>query len=322
MDIQDLRIFARVAAVQNLSAVGAELCLTPGTISKRIQALEDELSVRLFDRTTRSIRITDEGLSFFAHVQTILAELDLACASVGDKVARPKGRLKISAPATLARLFIAPAMSTFMRRYGEIDIHVNLTDRIVNLQDEGYDVAIRTGVLSDSTLIAKRLADDRQVVVAAPAYLAANGMPEAPSDLARHVCLVLGDTSAWSFQSRGESESVRVSGRMRSNSGELLHFAALAGDGVLRTSELLVAEDIASGRLVRLLAGYEVTANSAIWAVYPSAKHVLPKLRVLLDFLADWFREGHGGAALPLMTLGNGNGHGSGRSGLRASSRA
>ena len=291
MDIQDLRIFARVAAVQNLSSVGTELGLTPGTISKRIQALEDELRVRLFDRTTRSIRITEEGVTFLAHVERILLELESAQASVGDNATRPKGKLKISAPASYGRLFVAPAISAFMRTYPDIEIQIDLNDRNVNLQDEGYDVAIRTGVLTDSVLIAKRLADDYQGVVASPLYLKPHGTPQTPGDLARHNCFVLGDDWNWSFTRGEEQVQIRVSGRLRSNNGEILRHAALDGHGLLQTSELRVREDIASGQLVRVLKDYELQTNSAVWAVYPSPKHVLPKLRVLLDFLATWFRD-------------------------------
>ena len=177
MDIQDMRIFARVAAVQNLSAVGTELGLTPGTISKRIQALEDELSARLFDRTTRSIRITEEGAAFLAHVERILSEIEAARASVDDKVSKPKGKLKIAAPACLGRRYVAPALCEFVRAFPEIDVQVDLHDRQVNLQEDGYDIAIRTGALSDSSLIAKRLAPDRHVIAASPAYLARAGRP-------------------------------------------------------------------------------------------------------------------------------------------------
>ena len=291
MDIQDMRIFARVAAVQNLSAVGTELGLTPGTISKRIQALEDELCARLFDRTTRSIRITEEGAKFLTHVERILAEIEAARAAVGVNVEQPKGRLKISAPASFSRCFVGPAICAFMETYPEIEVQVDLTDRIVNLQEEGYDIAIRTGVLSDSAMIAKRLATDPQIIVASPRYVADFGALRGPEDLERRNCLVLCDQWNWSFTRNGVERVVRVGGLLRSNSIEILHHAALEGQGVMRTSELRVAEDLERGRLVRLLPEYDVTGKAAVWAVYPSAKHVLPRLRVLLDFLAEWFRE-------------------------------
>lgn len=291
MDIQDMRIFMRVAALCNLSAVGAELGLTPGTISKRIQALEDHLGARLFDRTTRRIRITEEGEIFLAHVERIMTEIADARAAVGGNVSSPKGRLNISAPASLSRRFIAPALSVFMREYPEVEIRIDLTDQIVNLYDDGYDVAIRTGALPDSTLIAKRLAPDHHVIVASPQYLAQNGVPEDPRDLVEHNCLVLGDHRQWSFSRDGQQHHIRVSGTLRSNSGDLLRHSAVDGQGIIRTSELRVLKEIGDGELIRLLPNYSVTARAAIWAVYPSAKHVLPKLRVFLDFLAEWFSK-------------------------------
>jgi DNA-binding transcriptional LysR family regulator len=291
MDLLDLRIFARVAAMQNLSAVGIELGLTPGTISKRIQALESELKVRLFDRTTRSIRITEEGTTFLAHVERILLDLENARASIGDNLARPKGKLKISAFASFGRVFVAPAICNFMRAYPDIAVQIDLTDRVVNLQVEGYDAEIRTGVLPDSELIARRLAADRQVVVASPDYLNANGRPRTPDDLAGHNCFVLGANRQWIFARGGDRLSVPVSGRLRSNNSALLRHAALDGQGLLQTSELHVRQDLTAGRLVRVLSDYEVVADSAVWAVYPRSKHVLPRLAALLDFLAKWFQD-------------------------------
>jgi len=299
MDIQDLRIFARVAALQNLSAVGTELSLTPGTISKRIQALEEELCVRLFDRTTRSIRITEEGATFLVHAKRILDELDEARATVGDSVAKPKGRLKISAPASLAEQYVSPAIGGFIRTYPDIEVQVDLTDRVVNLQEEGYDVAIRSGVLSDSSLIAKRLAHDRELIVASPAYVREHGMPATLADLAQHPCLILGDAWSWTFGSGRDATLVRVFGRLRSNSGELLRSAAVDGLGLMRTSELRVRSDLEAGRLVRVLERFEIGGDAAVWAVYPGPRHVLPKLRVLLDYLADWFRAAVGEAGKP-----------------------
>ena len=211
MDIQDMRIFARVAAVQNLSSVGAELGLTPGTISKRIQALEEELSVRLFDRTTRSIRITEEGATLLEFVERILGDVELARATVSAHADQPKGRLRISAPATFGRHVIAPAVCAFVARYPDIDIQVDLTDRFVNLQEEGYDVVIRAGTLADCTLKAKRLAPDPQVLVASPAYLARHAALLKPEDLTQHSCLVLGENATWSFaHKRGTSVSRMV----------------------------------------------------------------------------------------------------------------
>jgi DNA-binding transcriptional LysR family regulator len=305
MDIQDMRIFARVAAVQNLSAVGTEMGLTPGTISKRIQALEDELSARLFDRTTRSIRITEEGAAFLAHVERILAEIEAARASVDDKVTKPKGTLKIAAPTCLGARYIAPGLCEFMRAYPEIEVHVDLRDRPVNLQEDGYDIAIRTGELSDSSLIAKRLAPDRHVIVASPVYLGRKGRPLRPEDLAGHDCLLVGDERQWSFTRKGAETAQRVNGPLRSNNGELVCQAAVAGMGLMRASEFEIQAELREGKLVQVLQDYEVASDAAVWALYPSAKHLLPRMRALLDFLAVWFRQAKG-AEPALATPGNG----------------
>jgi DNA-binding transcriptional LysR family regulator len=290
MDVQDMQIFARVAAVQNLSAVGAELGLTPGTISKRVQALEDELAVRLFDRTTRSIRITEEGATFLSHVERILAELTTARSLMADATGTPKGRLKVAAPHSLCSKFLAPAVVSFLGKYSDIDITLDVTDRAVNLQEDGYDLAIHAGPLADSAIMSKRLASDQQCIVASPAYLSAHGNPVKPEDIGEHQCLVFGETTQWAFAQKGQDSNVKIYARFRSDSGEVLRLAALQGQGLLRTTEMQVFDELNTGRLVRVLPGIEIPGNTAIWALYPSGRYVLPRLRVFLDYLADWFK--------------------------------
>jgi DNA-binding transcriptional LysR family regulator len=168
----------------------------------------------------------------------------------------------------------------------------------VNLQEDGYDVAIRTGALTDSSQIAKRLAPDRHVIAAAPDYLARAGRPGAPADLAQHQCLVLGETRQWSFARDGIETTVRVNGALRSNNGELLCRAAVDGLGLIRVSELEALCELRSGKLVQVLADYEVASNAAVWALYSSAKHLLPRMRALLDFLAEWFRDAKCGTGI------------------------
>jgi len=170
-------------------------------------------------------------------------------------------------------------------------VQVDLQDRPVNLQEDGYDIAIRTGTLSNSTLIAKRLAPDRHIIAASPAYLARKGRPTQPEDLARHDCLVLGDRMQWPFSKNGLETSVRIQGPIRSNDGELLCQAAQDGLGLIRASELVVLAELRSGRLTQVLSDYEVGSNAAVWALYPSSKHLLPRMRALLDFLGAWFRD-------------------------------
>lgn len=290
MDIQDLLIFSRVSALQNLSAVGTELGLTPGTISKRIQALEEDLAVRLFERTTRSIRITEEGARFLTYVERVLNELEQARSSMATSAGKPVGKLKVSAPHIIGRLFVAPAISGFLEAYPDIDVQLDLTDRNVNLHEEGYDIAIRSGALNDSTLIAKRLAYDRIIVAASPSYLQQNGVPQSPAELSEHKCLALGDAWTWTFGSGSDERAVRINARLRSDSSEVLRIAAVAGTGLFRTTELMVADELASGQLVPVLPNAIDNHSAGVYALYVSGRHVLPRQRVFLDHVADWFR--------------------------------
>jgi DNA-binding transcriptional LysR family regulator len=291
MDIQDIEIFARIAVVQNLSQVGTELGLTPGTISKRVQALEDELSVRLFERTTRSIRITDEGTRFLRHVERILLELEEAKAVVAEASSKPKGRIRVVASHSLARQFVTPAILSFLPAYPEIDVQIDFTERHVNLQEDGYDVAVFAGNPPDSTLIAKRLTTDRWVTVASPCYIARCGKPVSPDDLSRHTCLSFGDGWNWIFTQDGVETTTRITPRLRSDNKEILRQAAITGHGLMRTSVLHVADELKSGNLVCVLEDFDGNLSSGIWALYPGGKHLLPRVRVFLDFLAEWFRK-------------------------------
>ena len=290
MDVQDMRIFARVAVTQNLSSVGVELGLTPGTISKRIQALENDLGAKLFDRNTRSIRITEEGEKLLEYVNRILQEIEGARAAVGINVDQPRGKLRVSAPASLGDV-VAPAICAFMGRHKEIDIQIDLTDRIVNLQEDGYDVVIRKGAPRNSGLIRKPLAADVQVIAASPNYLASRGTPRTPEDLPQHSCLLLGEGSHWDFSRNEENFSVKVSGRLKSDNGDMLLYAARSGLGIIRVSKSRIKTLLQKSYLVPILEDYIVATDSSICALYPGKKHVLPKLRVFLDFLGDWFRE-------------------------------
>ena len=186
---------------------------------------------------------------------------------------------------------IAPAICSFLKSYPEIDVQLDLTDRVVTFPDSGYDVAIRTGQLEDSSLFAKRLAADPQVVVASPEYLAAHGQPVSPDELAGHQCLILGDEQQWLFKKGDESFDVRVTGRLRSDNGQLLRHAAVEGVGILKISRARVADALESGALREILAHYDAGRESSIWAIYPSNRHMLPKLKVFLQFLSDWYRE-------------------------------
>ncbi len=291
MDVQDMRIFSRVAAVQNLSAVGTELGLTPGTISKRLQALEDDLGAKLFDRNTRSIRITEEGQKLLGYVERILIEIEGARAAIGAHVQQPRGNLRIAAPVYLGDAGIAAAICNFMELHKDIGIHIDLTERVVNLQEDGYDVVIRSGMLPSPGVMRKTLAPDPQIIVASPAYLESTGVPTTPEDLIGHSCLILGESTQWDFIRKGEKRSVRVAGRLKSDNSEVLIHAASSGLGILRASRARVENKIKNKFLREILIPYEVSVDSTLCAFYPSSKLMLPKLRVFLDFLGEWCHD-------------------------------
>jgi DNA-binding transcriptional LysR family regulator len=229
-------------------------------------------------------------MTFLAHVERILAELESARGLLADATGTPRGRLKVAAARGLGARLLAPAVLAFLQRFPEIEITLDMTDRPVNLQEDGYDLAIHAGVLVDGAAMTKRLAADRQVLVAAPGYLKSHGVPVKPDDLAGHQCLALGDGVQWSFVAKGIETSVRVTSRFRSDDAEMLKLAAVQGYGVLKTTELQVHDEVKSGQLVRVLSSFEGPGNTAVWALYPSGRHVLPRMRVFLDFLAEWFR--------------------------------
>ncbi len=291
MDVQDMRIFARVAAVQNLSLVGSELNLTPGTISKRIQALENDFGAKLFERNTRSIRITEEGQRLLEHVRRILVEIDAARAEINYRVVQPRGTLRVASICNLGDVQLPELIAAFMQRHEEVDVQVEVTGRNVNLQDDGYDVVIRRGAPANSGLIRKILQADPNVLVASPGYLRTHGVPATPECLSKHQCLILSDAATWEFEMGGVKTSVRVSGRMRTDCGELILAAATEGIGIARLSRRCAEPLIAAGRLKQVLANYEMVSDTAICALYPSSTHMLPRLRVFLDFLAEAFRR-------------------------------
>lgn len=303
MDVQDMRIFARVAALQNLSAVGSELGLTPGTISKRLQALEDDLGAKLFERNTRSIRITEEGQKLLEYVERILIDIEGARSVVGASAELPRGTLRIVTAMNLGGSCIVPAICAFMEENKEVDILVDVTERPVNLHENGYDVAICTGLPHNPGLKRKILAADPQALVASPAYLKARGTPSTPDSLAEHSCLVLGENSQWEFMRKDVKYSLRVAGRLKSDSTEALLYAARSGLGIAKVSRSRVAQDLKHGYLHSVLDAFEASHDTAICAVYPGSKHMLPKLRVFLDFLGEWFRGNR-------MPLANGQSRG------------
>ncbi len=291
--IAGMRVFARVVDAGNFSAAGRQLGVAPSSVSRRIGELEDVLGARLFHRTTRKLSLTEAGSVYDERVRRILAdvaEARLAVARLGDA---PTGVLRLSVPASIARRHVAPALADFHRRFPAVEVVLAVSDRLVDLIDEGFDLAVRVGRLSESGLIARKIGSARRVVCASPAYLERAGEPETPAELADHSCLVFRThpgNNVWEFRGADGATQVRVSGRLFVNDGEALSAAAVAGLGVVLLPEWLVGAELRRNRLREVLPGYRpVPDTTPLYAVYPHRRHLPPKVRVLVDFLVERF---------------------------------
>jgi DNA-binding transcriptional LysR family regulator len=291
LDLLDVALFLRAALLANVSAAGREFGLSAAVASARLANLERLLGARLLHRTTRRVSLTQEGEAFIKHAQALLDAADAARASVGHARDEPQGRLRVSMTSSFGRQHVSPVIPEFLRRFPGVSVDLRMSDRIVDLVDEGIDVAIRIGALKDSSLVARKLAVNRRVICCAPAYLEANGVPHHPAELARHECLVLSGQRDWSFVTPAGPVSVRVGGRLATDNGEVIRDALLAGFGIAIKSTWDVAGHLASGKLVTVLDGYPLAETVAIWAVYPTRAFVPTKTTAFNDFLAAHFGD-------------------------------
>ena len=302
-DLADMDLFARAVATGSLSAAGRELGLTPAVASKRLARLEARLGARLLHRSSRRLSLTDEGALYFERCQAILADVVEAEALLGGDDARARGTLRVSATSNLGRRWVGPVAAAFAAAHPEVVVQLSLTDHVVDLVDAGIDCAVRVGPLADVQLVARKLADNRRVVCATPGYLRAHGTPRTLADLAQHACLVLATGGAlhadWRFRSdTGATTSLRVRGRLVSDTGGQVHDWMLAGHGLARRSIWDVADDLAAGRLVEVLREWS-DEDAPISVVYPSRRFLPRRTRLFVDALAAHFEQ----AALAMGAL-------------------
>ena len=285
-------VFAQVVESRSFSAAAARLGVSKSAISKQIARLEDRLGARLLNRTTRTLSPTDAGQDFYERCRRVAQEVEEAERAISHLSAEPRGLLRLNAPASFGRGYIAPLVPEMLARWPELKIDTMFEDRFIDVVAEGVDLVIRITRLQDSSLVARRLASCRRLLCAAPAYLEQHGMPLSPADLARHDCILYSyatDQGDWEFLSPdGRREMVRVDGRLRANSGEVMLAAARAGMGLMLSPDFIVGPDIAAGRLVQLLPEYE-NPFGAIYAVWPHNRNLAPKVRAVVDFLVERF---------------------------------
>src|ERR1051325_7001349 len=267
--LQEMSVFSKVVTSGSLSAAGRELSLSPAVISRRLAALEARLGVRLINRTTRSLSLTVEGTRYYDACTRLLGEIAEADAEVSAGRVEPQGALKVALPASFGHQHVAPLVPRFAERYPKVELILSLSDRAVNVMDEGFDVAVCIAELRDSSLTARKLAPNRRVVCASPAYLAQYGTPRTPEDLRRHNCLTTNDfASTWDYKGPdGRAGSVRVHGRYACDNWEVLREWALAGMGIALKSTWDVHRQLADGSLRPVLTDYAFLSEVAIYAV-------------------------------------------------------
>lgn len=284
----DLEIFARVAATGSMSQAARDLALSPPVISKRIKRLEERLGVRLLQRTTRQIVLTEAGRGFHERVLAVLAGVDEAESWVSQRAASVRGSLRISAPTTFGRLHVAPHLVRFLERFPDVALDLSLSDAFVDVVGEGFDMAIRIADLADTSLVARKLAPNHRVLCASPSYLARAGMPSDLADLARHRLLVH-NADHWRLEGPDGPANVPVASAILTNSSEVIREAVIAGLGIALRSTWDVGPELRSGKLRLVLPQYRASHRVAIYAVYPTRRHLPQCTRVFIDFLAELY---------------------------------
>jgi DNA-binding transcriptional LysR family regulator len=291
MNVEHLKLFVRLASSQSISMAGQELGLSPAVASSHINKLEESLGVRLVHRTTRKVSITAEGRAFLPYAEEVLASVEAAKGAVGVGHSNPTGTLRVTAPASFGRMHLIPAMNGFMQRYPELNIEFRFSDSIIDMVEGGFDVAIRAAELKDSSLVARKLAPDRRIVVASPAYLNKFGSPEKPQDLVNHQCINLIGLDNWTFKTDEGVVSVKTSGRLRCDNGDAMRDATTGGLGISINSIWSVYKQLKSGELVEILQDYPLAMEASIWAVYPSSRLIALKVRAFIDYFSEYYGQ-------------------------------
>lgn len=284
----DMDVFARVVTCGSMSAAGREVGLSPAVISKRIKRLEERLGTRLLQRTTRQITLTEAGQGYYERVVAILSSVEEADDFVARRSALARGMLKVSAPTSFGRMHVAPHLAAFLSANPDLSVDLQLSDAFVDIVGGGFDVAIRIADLVDSSLVARRLAPNHRLLVAAPAYLAKAGTPSSIADLAHHA-LLHHTADPWRLEGAEGAVAVRTHAPLRTNSSEVVREATVAGLGIALRSTWDVGPELMSGRLVRVLPGWRASRRVGVHAVYPTRRFLAAKVRVFIDFLADLY---------------------------------
>ena len=289
----ELRSFTEVVDAGSFVAAAAQLGLSKAAVSRHVAELEARLGARLLHRTTRKLSLTNEGEVFYARSRELLAGLEEAEAELTSRSREAVGQLRVSAPVSFGIQHLAPVWGQFRQKHPKVALEVNLSDRVADLAEEGFDVAIRIARLPSSSLVSRQLAETRMVLCASPQYLKRAGKPVQPADLSAHAVVAYSywsERDTWEFDGPEGRVAVRTSPWLRTNNGDVCRAAALQHQGIILQPSFIVGADLAAGKLVEVLPAYR-SLTLGIHAVYQSRKHLTPKVRLLVDFLVRWFRE-------------------------------
>ena len=287
-----MQVFARVVELGSFARAAERLDLSTSACSRQIADLEAHLDTRLLNRTTRKLSLTESGRAYHERCVQLLTDIEEAEQAAQAGRAKPRGTLRITCSVNFGLRYVAPLIGPFLLRHPDVRIDVSLSDRMVDIVEEGFDLAVRIGASSSTSVIARKLGESQMVVCAAPAYLKKHGTPKTPGQLAGHNCILyeyLNPRNEWRFTGRdGKEHKVRLTSRVQANNGDLLASAAVQGLGVCCEPDFIVADDLASGRLRRILPDFTAPVT-AIHAVYPSRRHLSAKVRAFVDVLAVAF---------------------------------
>ncbi|SUA99833.1 D-malate degradation protein R [Pannonibacter phragmitetus] len=289
-NLTDMEIFARVVTAGSMSAAGREMGLSPAVVSKRIRRLEDKLGTRLLQRTTRQIALTEAGHGFYDRVLAILASVEEAETFVTRGSAQARGTLKVSAPTSFGRMHVAPYLARFLEANPDLYVSLDLSDEFADIVGDGYDLAIRIAELSDSSLVARRLAPVHRVLCAAPSYIERHGEPKSIDDLVEnHVRVAAAAQDPWRLMGPRGLEIVKTDAPLRTNSSEVVREAVLSGVGIALRSTWDVGPELRDGKLKIVLPQYRASKDVGLHAVYPTRRFLPAKVRVFIDFLAQLY---------------------------------
>ena len=293
--LTSMAVFVKAAETGSFASAGEALSMSSQLVGKHVRFLEERFGMRLISRTTRRQSLTEAGRAFYERSKAVLAEVEAAEALADSLQAVPRGKLRVNAPVSWGAYSLTPMLARYVRKYPEVSVDLTLTDRVVDLIDEGYEAVIRVAPIADSGLIARPLAPYRLVVCASPAYLAEHGTPERPEDLAEHECVGFAYWARppavdWEFKSAQGTHRVRLKSRLSINNGQALRAAAVEGAGIVLQPRDMLQEDLAAGRLVELLPGFE-SPSLPMHLLYAPDRRPTPKLRSFIDFVVETFGE-------------------------------